>query len=427
MPPQISRTLSYIGLSEEVTMKRFLAVFMAVMMVFTFASCQNEIPVTRYSVTVVSEGSADATVEMNEGDSFELPVQNERKLHDFLGYKDGDGTVYQAGESVKITKDMKFTAIWQKAAAWDGTATSKEDIDKKVVEDGDNYRIEIDNAEDFAGIMANANKYGNGKHATLTIELKNSLDLAGHDWTPAAIDGYNDPCGKVILEGNGYTIWNLQVNSDSNAGLFASTWAGKSSLEIRDLTIRDAVINGPEESSTNGVGAFIGYTQASSEVSIINCHLIDSKVAGGHWTGGFIGAAAGYSGNDGPVFQTVRIEGSSIKGTSVIAKGSVGGFVGHATQDPWTDFYIKDSSAENIIVTSTGSSDNKAGSIMGTVGAAGTEKTANGETRTGGVHVDGVTVKNAAVKSNATEIDRIYGRQGTTTGKLYVDGVEIQF
>ena len=82
---------------------------------------------------------------------------------------------------------------------------------------------------------------------------------------------------------------------------------------------------------------------------------------------------------------------------------------------------FKDATVSDNTITSTGSSANKAGSVMGTIGAAGQSATAGGETKQGGVAVAATTSGNA-VTSAATTITTIYGRQGSPTGMLEVTG-----
>ena len=78
---------------------------------------------------------------------------------------------------------------------------------------------------------------------------------------------------------------------------------------------------------------------------------------------------------------------------------------------------LKNTSVTANEVTSTGSSNNKAGALFGTTGAAGTEK--NG--KTGGIVVEAV-VEGNTVKSNGTPVTTIYGRQGSPEGKLELTG-----
>ena len=258
----------------------------------------------------------------------------------------------------------------------------------------------------------NAAALGSGN---VTVEILSDVDLSGIDWNPVSVSAPGYPV--VTVNGNDYTITGL------NDMLFSGTWAGGSGLIINDLTIANSVIENDVNDAigTVGVGAFIGYPSASEIITLNNCHLVDSTVRGGHWTGGLIGISGGYSGSDGPVFMNLTIEGCSVTGCTIEGKGSVGGIIGHAANDAWTGVAISGVEVQNNTVTSTGSSTVKAGAVMGTIGAAGQPTTSNGQTLTGGVSVDAVVSGNA-VTSNNTVINTVYGRQGSIGGDLEITG-----
>ena len=274
-----------------------------------------------------------------------------------------------------------------------------------VAKIGDKYYTTLQAALDAAAA-------GTGN---VTVEILSDIDLTGTAWDPVTVSAPGYPF--VTVNGNGKTITGL------NDMLFAGTWAGKSGLVINDLTIADSTIVNDENDSkgTVGVGAFVGYPQASATVTLNNCHLKDSTVKGGHWTGGLVGIAGGYNGTDGPVFMTLTIDGCSVTGSTITGKGSAGGIIGHGSCSAWTDVIIVNSTVSNNIITSTGSSTNKAGSVMGTIGAAGQPTTVNGVEKTGGMSVS-VTTAGNTVKSADKVITTIYGRQGTETGLLEIAG-----
>jgi len=275
----------------------------------------------------------------------------------------------------------------------------------KVAKIGDSYYATLQAALDAAAA-------GTGN---VTVEILSDIDLTGTAWNPVTVSASGYPF--VTVNGNNKTIKGL------NDMLFAGTWAGKSGLVINDLTIADSTIVNDENDSkgTVGVGAFIGYPQASETITLNNCHLKNSTVKGGHWTGGLIGMAGGYSGNDGPVFMTLTIDGCSVTDSTITGKGSAGGIIGHGSCSAWTDVIIVNSTVSDNTITSTGSSNNKAGSVMGTIGAAGQPTTVNGVTKTGGMSVS-VTTAGNTVKSADKVITTIYGRQGTETGLLEIAG-----
>lgn len=249
----------------------------------------------------------------------------------------------------------------------------------------------------------------------VTVTILSDVNLTGIDWNPVTVSAAGYPV--VTVEGNNKTITGL------NDMLFAGTWAGKSGLIIKNLTIANSTIVNDKDDTvgTVGVGAFIGFPQASETITLENCHLKNSRVEGGHWTGGLIGYAAGYAGEDGPVFMNLTVKNCSVTGSTITGKGSVGGIIGHGSGNGWTNVVIENTTVSGNTITSTGSSNVKAGAIMGTIGAAGQPTTANGVTKTGGATVS-ATVAGNTVTSNGTAITTIYGRQGTPTGQLYVAG-----
>ena len=267
---------------------------------------------------------------------------------------------------------------------------------------------------EYASLQAALNAAAAGT-GNVTVTILKDVDLTDVTWDPVTVSGPGYP--EVTVEGNDKTITGL---TDM---LFAGTWAGGSGLIIKNLTIENsAIVNDKEDlEGTVGVGAFIGYPQASATITLENCHLKNSSVEGGHWTGGLIGMAGGYNGTDGPVFMNLTIKGCSVTGSTITGKGSAGGVIGHGSCSAWTNVVIEETTVSGNTITSTGSSTNKAGAVMGTIGAAGQATTVNGVTNTGGASVS-ATVANNEVKSNGTEITTIYGRQGSATGMLYVAG-----
>ena len=249
----------------------------------------------------------------------------------------------------------------------------------------------------------------------VTVEILKDIDLTNVDWDPVTVSAPSYPC--VTVNGNEHTITGL------NDMLFDATWAGDSGLIINDLTIKDSnIVHDENDTQGNvGVGAFIGYPQASETITLNNCHLVDSKVEGGHWTGGLIGMAGGYNGNDGPVFMNLTIKDCSVTGSTITGKGSVGGVIGHGSCAAWTQVVITNTEVKGNNITSTGTSNVKAGTVMGTIGAAGQPTTAAGEEKTGGATIS-VTETGNTVTSNGTTITTVYGRQGTETGMLIITG-----
>lgn len=194
----------------------------------------------------------------------------------------------------------------------------------------------------------------------LTLDITANVTVPeGETWTPISVDG-SQGNGTLTINGNGHKIVGL------NAPLVANTWAG-----------------------------------------------------------GLIGVSGGYNGTDGPVFENVTIKNCSVTGSTIESKGSVGAIIGHAAWDSATRVDITGCTVTGNTVKSTGSSNDKAGSLMGTVGCAGSNQV-NSDLEPHaepGVFVTNCTVNDNNVTSNTTTITEVYGRQGSTGGKLVVDGV----
>jgi len=235
------------------------------------------------------------------------------------------------------------------------------------------------------------------------INITADIDLAelgDVEWVSGKLNGYNG-AGVYTVNGNGHTIKNLP------APLFEGTWAGKGELYINDLTIVDSEIVGGGASS--GCGAFVAHSEATKMVQLKNCHLVNSSVTGKGWTGGFIGFAAGYNKqDDGPVFQSVVLDGCSVENSDITGANATGGFFGHATANAWTDVVITNCEVKDNTITCTDDSNIKAGAVVGTVGV-------------GTVHVDANVSGNTAI-SNGVEVNRIFGRIGSSGGVLEITG-----
>ena len=85
--------------------------------------------------------------------------------------------------------------------------------------------------------------------------LANNIDLTGVTWSPIGVAG----TGTMFVgtfDGNGYTISNLNINSDTaNYGLFGVVGSGAT---ITDLTIEDFTIDGTAANSGFLIGSIVG-------------------------------------------------------------------------------------------------------------------------------------------------------------------------
>ena len=248
-----------------------------------------------------------------------------------------------------------------------------------------------------------------------TINITNNLNMGDHAFNGiASLNGYNGTFKNLTINGNNHTIKGLVEP------LIGSTWTG-GTLAFNNLTIDESNIETTNNSI--GFGAFVGNISCNKLTTMTNCHLTNSTVKGGKWTGGMYGYGAGYSNqNDGPVFSEIEITDCSTENCTIEAKGSVGAICGHATGDTWTLVTVTNFTATGNTITSTDDSSKKAGSLVGTTGAGGSQDVAG---KRGGVYFTNMIYSNNTVTSNNTSIDRIYGRIGTPGGLFFVDGEQM--
>ncbi len=351
-----------------------------------------------------------------------------------------DGTDYKSGSTIEITGDITLTQKCTVSPAWSGEATEVDSLKKKLVDDGEKtitfksidkdgnetdvtytkkfYHIDIDNAADFASVMTNINTLGN---ACYVINLKNSIDLGNKTWTPVTISGYSQDvltgC-SVVINGNGYSIYNLKVENNGSAALIEGVWSWVK-LEINDLTISGATIKAVkgENGADYYAAGFVGSVDSASSVKFNNCALKDSTIESLNYAGGFMAWNSGHDDlKDGPIKTRFDFVSCTVSDSTITAAGSVGGIIGHAGANPFTYNTIEDCTIKSTSIKSTGTADNKAGSIVGTA------------------NVGEVVINNAeysekvTVVSSSTSItDRCYGRfvPSGGNGKLTIDGVEV--
>lgn len=240
----------------------------------------------------------------------------------------------------------------------------------------------------------------------------NVIDMTGKEYTSINI---THAAGSLTLNGNGNTIKGL------NACLFAGTGSAKE-VVIKDLTLDGTTMDVPD-TDNNAIAAFIGYAGTSESITIDNCHIVNANIKGGHWNGGFIGYAAGYNeAGNGPVFEVVNITNCSVKNSTFEGgDASVASVIGHGTGDLATLVKIDGIVSENNIIKNTNES--KAGTLVGTVGVAGSAAAWNG--KMGGLYIDNFTATGNRVNGvGYNGENKLYGRVGSR-GKLFLNGGEV--
>ena len=296
-----------------------------------------------------------------------------------------------------LTSDVDYNVTLDKE--WGGSDENVNTITDGLAKIQSTGEYMISNANGLA--YASKNCFAKGGSYILTADIDMSeytaLETKAGDkfWESVYIDHKT-----FSFDGKGYSISNLP-------GMFvhSTNWG--------DLTIKNLTLNNPkiaydiEDKSDKGVGAFFGFIDSFNKILVENCHVKGGEITGGHWTGGLIGYAAGWTGE-----STLTIKNCSVKDATVTGKGSCGGIIGHANGGTGLA-ELNTISVFSSTIESTGTDTNKAGSVMGTVGS-------------GTVKVTNCSVIDNEVTSNGVSNTKLWGRQGSSTGVLYVDDVQVE-
>lgn len=266
----------------------------------------------------------------------------------------------------------------------------------------------VSTPEEMKDVLTAAGAAGSGN---TTILFDGDIDMTGEEWTPIKVDGYRG-AGVVVIDGNGAVITGL------TSPLFAGGFAGGSGIVIRNLTIADSDI---VSTNTIGSGAFIDSIDSMPEITLENCHLLNSTVTGGPGsrTGGLIGWTAGYNNqNDGPVKTYVKINNCSVVNSTIQCDGSVGAIYGHAGNNAWTYSTVENCTVKDCTLNSTDDGGWRVGVVVGTANVG--ELTINNITESGN------TLTQTGKTAPTGEKRNYYGRfVPGSTGKLVIDGVKV--
>ena len=223
------------------------------------------------------------------------------------------------------------TAALAADGAWDGSIATA--FAGGSGTESDPYQIANGAELAYLASSVNSGETYTGKNFVLTA----NIDLNGLPWTPignsfsdALLEGSNYRIFAGNFDGNGYTISNVSIGSETAPleadvlGLFGAT-EGK----ISNLNLDTVSIHGVAKITSGYVigpaGGLVGYSAGSIE----NCHVTgltmdmnaqDGGIAGAYWIGGLVGALDG----------TQLINECSVSGsiTEKAGKGSIGGLIG---------------------------------------------------------------------------------------------------
>lgn len=165
-------------------------------------------------------------------------------------------------------------------AAWNGSTASP----STITEEGVQY-YSIRTPEELAWVAAQVK----GGKTTINAKLANNLVFgsstsayATTDWTPIGDTTYNF---NGVLDGAGYTIYGLSMNSAAMGGLMGAV--GNSGV-VKNLTIRKSKFLIKEDNATNDAGSIA----AINKGKISNCISYADSVKGA-FAGGLVGRNIG--------------------------------------------------------------------------------------------------------------------------------------
>lgn len=278
----------------------------------------------------------------------------------------------------------------------------------EVIE-GTEATASVNTVEDLKTVLTTFTSAGSGN---TDVSIDSDISLETEDsWTSISVDGYHG-AGIITIDGGGHTISGL------DAPLFAGGFAGKSGIVIKNLTLSDVHIDDSE--NKQGLGAFVGSVDSMQEITLTNCHLVNSTITstGGARVGGLIGWTSGYNNpTDGPVDTYVTVENCSVENVNITAKGSVGAIIGHAGANAATYQTITGCTVKGCTLTSTDDGGWRVGVVVGTANVgqltiSGTTESDNTLSQTG--------------KTAPAGQSSLYGRfVPEKTGTLTIDSVSI--
>ncbi len=220
---------------------------------------------------------------------------------------------------------------------WDGTADKefKEELENAGATDV----IEISTAAELKAFADAVNKE-NKTFDKNTIKLTADIDLNNLDWEPIGQTGKTQ--FKGVFDGQGHTIYNLNVDSTTEhganyaSGLFG--WLEQGSPSVKNLTINGAKVKGHHY-----VAVIAGYAYGTIE----DCHVLNATISNTNVNenanGDKTGAIVGYLGED------AKIKNCTATNVKIDSGRDAGQIVGMAKEANVTGC-----SATNVTVTANG-------------------------------------------------------------------------
>lgn len=231
---------------------------------------------------------------------------------------------------------MSIVADNGNASIWDGTASNSFESGKGTADDP----FVIATAQQLAYLAQDV--HSGNTYEGYYFKLAADIDLAQRLWLPIGT-GYEADNGKFEaygkkpfmgnFDGDNHVVANLYMDNSGIDGSNSVVGAGGLFGNVEGgVTIENVVVfNGAVETGGWGIGGLIGRANGGSEeMTIRNCHVIESRVTAGTRFGGLIGI----------INDNVNIIGCSVNKTDVVqvnaefhgwgSSAGAGGLVGYS-------------------------------------------------------------------------------------------------
>ena len=198
--------------------------------------------------------------------------------------------------------------------------------------------------------------YGCTRYDGFTVSIENNIDLSGADWT--SIIGLG---GKIMIDGNGYTISNMRIKEQKNSKDGKYTFLGfighiayGTRLTIKNITFENAHVQDPGgDSEYSWCGVVVGHgpmetindgINVNAECTFQQVTVKNSVVTGGHNNAAILGFAC--STPNGHLFENCHVLNTFVGGYG--STSAVLFSMGHA------NVTVKDCSASKVRLYSDG-------------------------------------------------------------------------
>lgn len=202
--------------------------------------------------------------------------------------------------------------------------------------------LQVQTINTAAELFAFANEVNNNDKSYKIIRLGADIDLQNAAWTPIGQTGAKQFAG--VFDGNGHTIYNLNIDKTSETGEYYSSglFGWLNGAVVKNLTIDGATVKG-----NHNVGVIAGYMETAG-CTIENCHVLNAAIechhANNNACGDKCGGIVGYAGNSG-----TPIKGCTVVNSTISAGRDAGQIVG-ATKE----VNVINCSATSVNVTANG-------------------------------------------------------------------------